>query len=109
MGSQNHSKAVSVSSVHMYNERAKALDLGPGLSLDVENRDWIKVLAFSCGSLHLFIGMQDAKGHKVLHALASSAQCVACCVVREARTVCCVLRATPQGRPASAALVKRDR
>ena len=49
-----------------------------------------------------------AKGHKVLHALASSALCVACCVLREARTVCCVLRAAPQGRAVGAAPVKRD-
>jgi len=45
----------------------------------------------------------------VLHALASSALCVACCVLREASTVCCVLRAAPQGSAAGAAPIKRDR
>ena len=45
----------------------------------------------------------------MLHALASSALCVACCVLREARTVCCVLRAALQGRAAGAAPIKRDR
>ena len=44
----------------------------------------------------------------MLHALASSALCVACCVLREARTVCCVLRAAPQGSAAGAAPIKRD-
>ena len=83
-------------------------DSRPLPSLYTEDRGRIQVLASVCCPLHRSLGCK-VKGHKVLHALASSALCVACCVLREASTVCCVLRAAPQGSAAGAAPIKRDR
>ena len=45
----------------------------------------------------------------MLHALAVIALCVACCVLRGARTVCCLWRAALQGCAVDAALVKRSK
>ena len=49
------------------------------------------------------------KRHKVLHAPAVFAPCVAGCVLRGARTVCCLWRAAPQGCAVDAALAKRGK
>ena len=91
-------------------ERERRLwDLGrPSFSLtriEAEFRFWL-LAAVPCT---LSLRTKGPKRHKVLHALAVIAPCVACCVLRGARTVCCLWRAAPQGCAVDAALAKRGK